>query len=528
MRARIGIVAVAAGALTLTIVPQAGAFRGFGGFHAGGFHAGGWGGGFHASSFHAGGFGGGFGSVHYSGFSHYGPATGFTHYGSATHVGYGGVEHYGGATHVGWDNAEHYGGWGGYHDGEAWGGYHAAATYHPYNYGSISHYDAAAYHVPGTYGGWGGAAAYHGPYGGSAAVYHGPFVSGAVVHGPAGGTYGAYRGPFSAGAVASLPSGYTAVAWHGDNYYHYGYNWYHPYWYGGCVSYMPIYPPIGFFFGSLPSDATTTVINNNTYYTSGGVYYQPTSQNGQQGYAVVAAPAGGAQSLPSATGSGPDPLQLLQKMSTFLGNQNHITMKINEDYDEVTTGGQKIQLSNERKIWLERPDKLEVKVNGSGVQRRITYNGTVFTIIDKLRNVFASVAMSGSLDSVLEQMAKQYGMAQPADELLYTNMYANLSGLLQTGQYLGKDWVDGHRCDHAAYTQLGLNWEIWMEDGSRPIPRKLVITYVGTPGRPQYVLRIKDFDTPVVMWGADYSGNPPSGATSTSMLQLTGVQQPPQ
>jgi hypothetical protein len=525
MRAKIGIIMAALGAIS----PSVALARGFGGFHGGGFggfHGGGFGGGFgHFSSFHAGGFGGGFGSVHYSGFSHYGPATGFTHHSEATHVGYGGVQHYGGATHVGYGGAQHYSGWGGYHDGDTWGGYHAAATYHPYNYGSVAHYGTYGYHVPGVYGGWGHGAVYHGPYGGSAAYYHGPVVSGAVVHGPAGGTYAAYRGPFSAGAVASLPSGYTAVAWHGDNYYHYGYNFYHPYWYGGTVAYVPIYPPVGFFYATLPTYATPTVIENNTYYTADGVYYQATTQNGQQGYAVVAAPTqtAGAQSLASPAGGGPDPLQLLQKFSSFMGDQKHIIMKIRENFDEVTNAGQKIQLSTERKIWLERPDKLEVKVNGTGVQRRVAYNGTTFTIIDLMRNVFASVPMSGSLDSALEQMAKQYGMAQPADDLLYNDLYAVVYPQLQTGQYLGKDWVDGHRCDHVAYTQFGVHWELWVEDGMRAIPRKLVVTYVGTPGRPQYVMRITDFDTPVLMWGADYSGNPPPGATSASMLSLTGV-----
>jgi len=514
---------------------HAGGFGGgFGGFHGGGFggfHAGGFGG-FHGSSFHAGGFGGGFGSVHYSGFSHYGPATGFTHYGGATyagvggvahtsnvtHAGWGNVEHYSGATAAGWGGAAHYGGWGAYHGGDAWGGYHAAATYHPYNYGSFAHYDAAAYHVPGVYGGWGHAVV--GPAGYGAAVYHGPM----------GGTYAAYRGPFSAGAVASLPSGYTTVAWRGGTYYHYGYHFYNPTWYGGTVAYVPIYPPVGFFYASLPSDATPTVINNNTYYVSDGVYYQPSAQNGQQGYAVVESPSqsAGAQVLASTTGGGPDPLQLLQKLSNSMGNESHVIMKINETFDEVTAAGQKIQFTTERKIWLDRPDKLEVKVSGSGAKRRIVYNGSTFSIIDQIRNIYASVAISGSLDSALTQMAQQYGLAQPADELLYSNLYAQLSGKIQTGQYLGTDWVGSHNCQHLAFTQFGVNWEIWIEDGIKAIPRKLLVTYVAAQGRPQYSMTITDWDTPALMWGADFNFSPPSNATSASMVSLTGEAPPGQ
>lgn len=493
----------------------------------------------HARGFcyHGGGFGGGFGGVHYSGATHWGPATGVTHYSGATAWGAGGAAHTSDVTHAGWGGTEHYsgytaGGWGGvehssygsYHtDYGAYGGYHSAYTYHPANYGSISHYDAYGYHVPGYYGGWGhSAGVYHGPYGGTAAYYHGPVVSGAAVKGPYGGTAAVYRGPFTAGAVATLPSGATAYAWRGGTYYHCGYAWYHPCYYGGVVCYAPVYPPTGFFFAALPVGAATTVVNNNTYYVADGVYYQPSAQGGQSGYAVVEPPGGAAPVvLPPVSGSG-DPFGLLKKMSDYMGGQKHVVMKINEQFDELTAGGQKIQLGSERDIKMMRPDKLDESVSGPGVQRRMVYNNGVFTIIDQMRNVYSSVPMAGTLDSVLTQMGQQYGMAQPADELLYSDINAQLAGKISTGQYLGKERVMDAKCHHLAFTQVGVNWEIWIEEGDRRIPRKLVITYVGTPGRPQYTLLITKWDDPWIMSDSDFKANIPPGATSASMLTLAG------
>lgn len=511
MRTRIVILMISAGAFCLASTQDAWAWRGggFGGFHGGGFggfHGGGFGG---SSSFHAGGFGGGFGSVHYAGASHYGPATGFTHVGGATYAGAGGVAHYGGTTHVGGGGAEHYGSWGGYHEGDAWGGFHGASTYHSVNYGSISHY---------------GAAAYHGPYS-SGAVVKGPAGYGAAVyHGPAGGTAAAYRGHYSAGAVAHLPSGYTATAWHGTTYYHSGYSFYHPVWYAGTVSYVPILPPVGFFFAALPAGATQTVINNNTYYVSDGAYYQPSTQNGQQGYAVVEAPAqsGGSQGSPTAGGAAPDPFQVLKKMSDYLGREKHIIMKVSETFDEVAFGGQKIELSSEREIWLERPDKLEVKVSGAGTQRRIVCDGTTFTIIDEMKNVYASVPMQGPLDAVLDKVAQQYGMAAPGSDLLYSDVYAHLSSKIQAGQYLDEEYVQGHKCSHLAFTQANLAWQIWIGEGDKPVPWKVVITYASAPGRPQYQLLVTRWETPVIMRGADFEARIPAGAMSASMTTLTG------
>lgn len=508
-------------------VRQAQAWRG-GGF--GGFHAGGFGGGFGgATSFHSGGFSNGAGSVRYAGASHYGPATGFTHvggvegegargsfaYGGATHVGYGGAEHYGGAGYAGAGGAVHYSGY----------------TQHSVNYGSIQHYDASAYH----YGGWGNANVYHGPAGGTAATYQGAYVSGAAVRGPAGygaaavqgpagGTAAAYRGPYSSGAVAHLPSGYTAATWHGTAYYHSGYSFYQPTWYAGTVSYMPVYPPVGFFFGALPTGATQTVINNNTYYVSNGVYYQPSTQNGTQGYAVVAAPAQNEapRQTVSAAGTSPDPFALLKKMSDYLGSEKRITMTIGETFDEVAAAGQKIQLFTERTIQVKRPDKILVSVSGAGIQRRITCDGETFTAVDLLKNVFATMPMLGSLDSVMDTLARQYGMAQPVEDLLYSDINARLAPKIQSGQFLGTETVAGHNCSHLAFKQADLNWQVWIDEADKPIPWRLVITYDNTPGRPRYTLLVTGFETPALMPDDGFKANLPDGAMSASVMSLIG------
>jgi hypothetical protein len=130
--------------------------------------------------------------------------------------------------------------------------------------------------------------------------------------------------------------------------------------------------------------------------------------------------------------------------------------------------------------------------------------------------------MQGPLDSVLVTLARQYGMAQPVDDLLYSDLYGKLAGQIQTGQYLGKEKVDGKKCDHLAFTQLGVSWQVWIEEGRKPAPRKLVVTYDNAPGRPQYWIMINKWETPAFMGDRDFKAKLPDGAMSTSMTSLTG------
>jgi hypothetical protein len=49
-------------------------------------------------------------------------------------------------------------------------------------------------------------------------------------------------------------------------------------------------------------------------------------------------------------------------------------------------------------------------------------------------------------------------------------------------------------CHHLAFSQETIDWQIWIEDGPRPVPRKLVITYKTEPGSPQYVARLSGWN----------------------------------
>ncbi len=54
------------------------------------------------------------------------------------------------------------------------------------------------------------------------------------------------------------------------------------------------------------------------------------------------------------------------------------------------------------------------------------------------------------------------------------------------GRYLGLHQAAGVACHHLAFSQPTIEWQIWIDAGDKPLPRKLVISYVQEPGEPQY------------------------------------------
>ncbi len=459
-----------------------------------------------AHGLHRGGFGGGVGSVSFAGR--------FVDPGSAA-----------------WSrNAYQYGAWDGYDPvyGTIGSGVYSQR---PANYGSIHNSDSSR-RVPGELGSGGGAPStpsnFGATYGGSMdrTAYAPQSSLGASREGPALYIPDTYRDLVGVRAVANLPHGTVETSWKGQSYYRCGYTFYRPCMYAGILAYQPVYPPVGYFFNALPAGATPYTFNSVTYYCQGSVYYQTATQNGQAGYWVVDPPTQGgtAQGAPSSGGSGPDPLQLLRKMSDYLGRQKFVGMKVGGTFDEVTSSGEKIELADERTIQAERPDKLAVSIRGSHAERRMVYDGSSFTMIDVLKNVYTTLPASGSLESMMDQLAARYGLAQPLGDFLYGDIYGRLAGKILAGQCLGKVKVSDHACQHIVFKQADISWQIWIEDGDRSVPWKLVISYDKAPGRPQFTAVISHWAFAAPSADERVTIAIPKDARKVEMVELFGAK----
>ena len=62
------------------------------------------------------------------------------------------------------------------------------------------------------------------------------------------------------------------------------------------------------------------------------------------------------------------------------------------------------------------------------------------------------------------------------------------------GFVVGKSTIDGVRCDHLAFRGYGVDWQIWIEDGARALPRKYVISTVDVVGAPQFEVHHEELD----------------------------------
>jgi hypothetical protein len=177
----------------------------------------------------------------------------------------------------------------------------------------------------------------------------------------------------------------------------------------------------------------------------------------------------------------------LRKMGTCLAGARQFSLSVQVTSDDILDSGQKIQLSNARKIVVVRPNRVYVELSGDLDNGQAVYDGQTFTILDNNQGTYSVTKVPDTLDEMMDYMVERYGLSMPLADILISDPYTSAIRNVRIGRYVGVHQVNGIKCHHLAFRQDLIDWQIWIEDSDTPLPRKLVITYKEQPGQPQFV-----------------------------------------
>ena len=229
----------------------------------------------------------------------------------------------------------------------------------------------------------------------------------------------------------------------------------------------------------------------------------------------------------AAAEQGDDAMQILHAMSDYIASQKTISLTYDSDIEVITLDLQKIQFTSSGQVQLSRPDKIRVTRTGGYADVLIVFDGRTVSALGKDANSFTQIEASGSVDDVIDRLRGEFNMAAPGADLLLSRVFEQLSDGIVTAKHIGVGVVDGVECEHLAFRNLETDWQIWVEAGPRPIPRKYVITTKGVAQGPQYTLRIRDWKTDAIGTAA-FTFAPPAGAKKVALNGLGDVDEVPQ
>jgi hypothetical protein len=158
---------------------------------------------------------------------------------------------------------------------------------------------------------------------------------------------------------------------------------------------------------------------------------------------------------------------------------------------------------------------------GDLANQEFFYDGKTLTLYNPKENLYATTAAPATLDETLDFAREKLDIVAPAAELLYKNAAEKMLKESTSGFVVGPSVVGGVKTTHLAFRGAEVDWQIWIEDGDKPLPRKFILSSNKVSGQPEFTVLIRSWDVGAKLSDKEFTFTPGKGAKKIEFLQLT-------
>ena len=231
--------------------------------------------------------------------------------------------------------------------------------------------------------------------------------------------------------------------------------------------------------------------------------------------------------------SAPTPESLLRGALEYLEGLS--SAKVDADVSmQVKAMGQNQTINSTASVRFQRPDKFALVADGGMLGLTFITDGKqVVQYLPMLNRYTISQVGDGASASGLPGGANLAEFAKSFDA---DKAYDQIMKAVTGSRYVGRENIDGTDCHRCRYDSDAASFDVWYEDGERPLVRKIVpdLTKVLSAQAAknestkdmqiQWVVMLKDWDTDAKLSDADFAFSPPSGAEKVDTLFARGAR----
>ena len=208
----------------------------------------------------------------------------------------------------------------------------------------------------------------------------------------------------------------------------------------------------------------------------------------------------------------PDGRAVLMRMADYLAKSSAWSVTVHTAYDAVQPDGFKIEWNGTRTVTLRRPDRLRVESERSdGACSLVLFDGKTITSFDEKGRVYAQEQHPGTVDDAVMYFVHDLGMRLPLAIMLLDRLPAELQQRVRFVKYVEKTATLGEPTDHIAAKTATVDFQVWIAEGGRPLPMRVVLTYKNTRGQPQFRAEFSDWKLDIRPSDSLFAFTPPAG-----------------
>lgn len=180
----------------------------------------------------------------------------------------------------------------------------------------------------------------------------------------------------------------------------------------------------------------------------------------------------------------------------------------------IDKNGQALHIGHIIKVVLRRPDRLAMDVTGDDGSTKLFYDGKTLTLFGVETKKYATVPAPDTIQAMLQAVMGKLQIDFPLADFLTNAPDKSFLSNVTWGQEVNTVTIDGVPCRHLLFMQPPkIELELWLEKNDKALPRRLIVTYRSEPNQPSFVAELSDWDFSIHPTDADFTFQPPEGAT---------------
>lgn len=182
----------------------------------------------------------------------------------------------------------------------------------------------------------------------------------------------------------------------------------------------------------------------------------------------------------------PHAIEMLKSVGKYLRTLQSFQVQADISTDDVMEDGQIVQSSSKVNMLAAKPNRFRVEVTGDDPNRLYLYDGKTFTIWGQYTNYYATVPALPTIAEVIDKLTARFDIDLPLVDLFRWGVDEDDVKNIKTAVDIGLSTVDRVACEQYAFHQDDIDWQIWIQLGQYPLPRKLVIRTPSDEAKPQH------------------------------------------
>ncbi|WP_416907394.1 MAG: DUF2092 domain-containing protein [Polymorphobacter sp.] len=178
----------------------------------------------------------------------------------------------------------------------------------------------------------------------------------------------------------------------------------------------------------------------------------------------------------------PDAMLALNRLGYSLRQLKQFEVTSQARLERAFENSPPLEFRQDTTFLVEMPGRIAVDIATDSTHRKVFYDGKQITVVGLMAAKYINLPMEGTVSEVLRRAYDELGIDFPLQDLFRWGSETAVTDQPSAGFRVGDSMVRGQKVVQYAYQMPEVSFQIWMTEGDRPLPLRMVITEREQPG----------------------------------------------